>query len=132
MVGRSLDGVLLVDLCTHHQGNQVEDLMLFDLTECGQKKETYPVFFFFSSRRRHTRLQGDWSSDVCSSDLATCYTPGPAAPVVNAGPDLSASTGDTVTVTAAFTDPGPNDAPWTYTMTWGDGKIGRASCRERV
>src|SRR5256885_6297123 len=28
------------------------------------------VFFFFSSRRRHTRLQGDWSSDVCSSDLA--------------------------------------------------------------
>src|SRR5205807_7894256 len=27
------------------------------------------IFFFFSSRRRHTRLQGDWSSDVCSSDL---------------------------------------------------------------
>src|SRR5574337_1550943 len=27
------------------------------------------VFFFFSSRRRHTRLSGDWSSDVCSSDL---------------------------------------------------------------
>src|SRR5256885_7367903 len=26
-------------------------------------------YFFFSSRRRHTRLQGDWSSDVCSSDL---------------------------------------------------------------
>src|SRR5256885_13163834 len=29
----------------------------------------WTVFFFFSSRRRHTRLQGDWSSDVCSSDL---------------------------------------------------------------
>src|SRR6266446_9628564 len=28
------------------------------------------ICFFFSSRRRHTRLQGDWSSDVCSSDLA--------------------------------------------------------------
>src|SRR5256885_12345423 len=28
------------------------------------------MFFFFSSRRRHTRLQGDWSSDVCSSDLS--------------------------------------------------------------
>src|ERR1039457_900636 len=28
---------------------------------------TLPLFF--SSRRRHTRLQGDWSSDVCSSDL---------------------------------------------------------------
>src|SRR5690242_21285373 len=26
-------------------------------------------FFFFSSRRRHTRLTCDWSSDVCSSDL---------------------------------------------------------------
>src|SRR5256885_13395179 len=31
------------------------------------------VSFFFSSRRRHTRLQGDWSSDVCSSDLG--YVP---------------------------------------------------------
>src|ERR1039457_7671291 len=33
------------------------------------------IFFFFSSRRRHTRLQGDWSSDVCSSDL-TCSNDG--------------------------------------------------------
>src|ERR1022692_5134044 len=30
---------------------------------------SFDCFFFFSSRRRHTRLQGDWSSDVCSSDL---------------------------------------------------------------
>ena len=29
--------------------------------------------FFFSSRRRHTRYIGDWSSDVCSSDLASHY-----------------------------------------------------------
>src|SRR5256885_104799 len=29
----------------------------------------FTLAFFFSSRRRHTRLQGDWSSDVCSSDL---------------------------------------------------------------
>src|SRR6267154_1948088 len=29
----------------------------------------YFIFFFFSSRRRHTRWTGDWSSDVCSSDL---------------------------------------------------------------
>src|SRR5262245_63725977 len=29
----------------------------------------YCVFFFFSSRRRHTRCLSDWSSDVCSSDL---------------------------------------------------------------
>src|SRR5690606_40082404 len=30
----------------------------------------YVFFFFFSSRRRHTRFSRDWSSDVCSSDLA--------------------------------------------------------------
>src|SRR5260370_18480344 len=28
------------------------------------------IGFFFSSRRRHTRFKCDWSSDVCSSDLA--------------------------------------------------------------
>src|SRR6267142_4754171 len=32
-------------------------------------------FFFFSSRRRHTRLTCDWSSDVCSSDLAAWLDP---------------------------------------------------------
>src|SRR6266487_4885144 len=31
------------------------------------------IFFFFSSRRRHTRWTGDWSSDVCSSDLPDSY-----------------------------------------------------------
>src|SRR5205807_7940472 len=41
------------------------------------------VFFFFSSRRRHTRLQGDWSSDVCSSDLEGCQD--------NRKPPMSAS-----------------------------------------
>src|SRR5207245_6956218 len=34
----------------------------------------YCCFFFFSSRRRHTRCYRDWSSDVCSSDLATQLT----------------------------------------------------------
>src|SRR5260370_10049545 len=29
------------------------------------------AFFFFSSRRRHTRFKCDWSSDVCSSDLGS-------------------------------------------------------------
>src|SRR5690606_39812357 len=32
------------------------------------------VFFFFSSRRRHTRFSRDWSSDVCSSDLPSSST----------------------------------------------------------
>src|SRR5256885_2871246 len=32
------------------------------------KRKSKHSAFFFSSRRRHTILQGDWSSDVCSSD----------------------------------------------------------------
>src|SRR5205809_2992430 len=32
--------------------------------------DVFFFFFFFSSRRRHTRCSRDWSSDVCSSDLA--------------------------------------------------------------
>src|SRR5206468_8097071 len=32
------------------------------------------LFFFFSSRRRHTRSDRDWSSDVCSSDLSAFLT----------------------------------------------------------
>src|SRR3712207_4797959 len=34
------------------------------------KQKMIYLFFFFSSRRRHTRYWRDWSSDVCSSDLA--------------------------------------------------------------
>src|SRR5690242_14632508 len=39
------------------------------MDESGKPFKTREVFFF-SSRRRHTRLTCDWSSDVCSSDLA--------------------------------------------------------------
>src|SRR2546430_2917842 len=39
----------------------------------GTMRET-PCVFFFSSRRRHTRFDCDWSSDVCSSDLRN-HTP---------------------------------------------------------
>src|SRR6266849_8208728 len=39
------------------------------------------LFFFFSSRRRHTRSTRDWSSDVCSSDLRLQ----PASTVVDVG-----------------------------------------------
>src|SRR5215211_9482968 len=41
------------------------------------------VAFFFSSRRRHTRSLCDWSSDVCSSDLAS-------EPVILAGHSMGA------------------------------------------
>src|SRR3712207_8990819 len=85
--------------------------------------------FFFSSRRRHTRYWRDWSSDVCSSDLAC-----------RAG-----------TVTATYAGPmrilGENNAPVLDPIAWYGGnsgvgfeleegevssKIGRASCRGRV
>src|SRR5256885_3379268 len=39
------------------------------LAQRGERRALDEWCFFFSSRRRHTRLQGDWSSDVCSSDL---------------------------------------------------------------
>src|SRR6266487_5466647 len=42
--------------------------------------------FFFSSRRRHTRWTGDWSSDVCSSDLAACL-------LITTDPDLGSQIG---------------------------------------
>src|SRR2546426_8025550 len=59
------------------------------------------VFFFFSSRRRHTRLQGDWSSDVCSSDLLTGTTTVAAVSGVATFPGLSINkVGSAYTLTA--------------------------------
>src|SRR5947207_11523952 len=44
----------------------MSDLSIFFSVDCRR----FYGFFFFSSRRRHTRSLCDWSSDVCSSDLA--------------------------------------------------------------
>src|SRR5256884_8264803 len=44
------------------------------------------LFFFFSSRRRHTRCSRDWSSDVCSSDLG-----GKSPNIVFADADMEAA-----------------------------------------
>src|SRR5215213_10066172 len=55
------------------------------------------MFFFFSSRRRHTRLVSDWSSDVCSSDLRARHSRGagsPAAAVPDGGDVRPRRTGD--------------------------------------
>src|SRR6266446_3428079 len=50
--------------------------------------------FFFSSRRRHTRLQGDWSSDVCSSDLLRTGRPTSSITVrASLGPASSSTSG---------------------------------------
>src|SRR6266480_5727050 len=51
------------------------------------------VFFFFSSRRRHTRLTCDWSSDVCSSDLV----------VIKVTVPVTVSPGDTELSKVTFT-----------------------------
>src|SRR5437764_5556836 len=48
-------------------------------------------FFFFSSRRRHTRYIGDWSSDVCSSDL----NDGGRSVAILKGPDVNDAAYDT-------------------------------------
>src|SRR5206468_5182992 len=52
------------------------------VAESGARRRLYQALnrltddvFFFSSRRRHTRSDRDWSSDVCSSDLSVDATP---------------------------------------------------------
>src|SRR5256886_12542782 len=39
------------------------------MMEISRSRSLFITLFFFSSRRRHTRFDCDWSSDVCSSDL---------------------------------------------------------------
>src|SRR5262245_62247966 len=88
-------------------------------------------FFFFSSRRRHTRCLSDWSSDVCSSDLqhSQCYSAWyahvPGLKVVAPSNPADAKG----LLKSAIRDPNPvlvleNEMLY--------GEIGRASCRERV
>src|SRR5207248_6576082 len=88
--------------------------------------------FFFSSRRRHTRSYGDWSSDVCSSDL---------------GPAVSDEAVEFEVVDPALRGVGllhelrrprrvefdSADGAWrlTFPRPAGADQIGRASCRER-
>src|SRR5688572_31195204 len=95
--------------------------------------EYVQCFFFFSSRRRHTRFDCDWSSDVCSSDLGFA--------AASAG-DVNGDGYDDVIVGAPTYDEGLVDAGkvWVYhgspsgllASAGATVKIGRASCRERV
>src|SRR5256885_6583333 len=89
------------------------------------------TLFFFSSRRRHTRLQGDWSSDVCSSDL---YANNDTAMCQLLGMNCNTPT-DVRFSFSGFTQRAGNTGD--HTDGWGiaffeDKEIGRASCRERV
>src|SRR5256886_3379700 len=88
------------------------------------------VFFFFSSRRRHTRFDCDWSSDVCSSDLS--YRFWAVGSVAGRGLDVAGQVLPFAVlglVLAAF------NARDLDLLALGDdvaAEIGRASCRERV
>src|SRR5256885_9769719 len=90
-------------------------------------------YFFFSSRRRHTRLQGDWSSDVCSSDLRGLRQ-------VAHGIDESEGGAAVARVELARyhrsrppAHPRENrDVLFAVRTAVRDRQIGRASCRERV
>src|SRR5262249_59978139 len=91
----------------------------------------YRVFFFFSSRRRHTRLVSDWSSDVCSSDLARERAAVEEQEVVRrrALPGREALPAEQES--AAPAPVACNSDRTTPESSWQPREIGRASCRER-
>src|SRR5256885_8625877 len=91
----------------------------------------YVLFFFFSSRRRHTRLQGDWSSDVCSSDLVQ-PTGRPAAAELVLRLAALAVGGEVDRGEQDLLDRALDGAQRERLLEEAVGKIGRASCRERV
>src|SRR5688500_20150423 len=86
------------------------------------------MIFFFSSRRRHTRLQGDWSSDVCSSDLYVYQTSdaGRFRIDLNSGRIEVPRAGDLL-----LREQRLHGMPMILSFL-SRGEIGRASCRERV
>src|SRR5207249_7400946 len=77
------------------------------------------VFFFFSSRRRHTRSKRDWSSDVCYSDLVIFFDIAITLALVMA---LLHVRGKLFYALLALQP----------VILVADLEIGRASCRERV
>src|SRR5207248_8928677 len=59
---------------------------------------------------------------AASTPATTTATVANVAPTVTGGPNQSAPIGSPVTVSATFSDPGTNDAPWAYAVAWGDGR----------
>src|SRR5437867_12162680 len=85
--------------------------------------------FFFSSRRRHTRSYGDWSSDVCSSDLMLV-----TSEIVRTQGDVEQGRLVTSIATVqylAWAIPAIGFLGTVRGLAGGLSKIGRASCRER-
>src|SRR5262249_58514432 len=92
--------------------------------------------FFFSSRRRHTRLVSDWSSDVCSSDLGPEVIDlrrGQARSAALTAPKLAAAdTEDERTMVGSNSWAVAGAQARDGRAMLANDKIGRASCRERV
>src|SRR5256884_1491834 len=89
------------------------------------------VFFFFSSRRRHTRCSRDWSSDVCSSDLGLDGSP-QSFHGLKIGLALSRALNRPLQAIAVY-DPYLHYAMFNGIVgVLNEKEIGRASCRERV
>src|SRR2546430_7771500 len=90
------------------------------------------VSFFFSSRRRHTRFDCDWSSDVCSSDLGADGT----NHLICQGDErfrvLEFLSGWPFLVARVLRIPEPDARSPEIEARFVHLKIGRASCRERV
>src|SRR5256884_2672165 len=89
-------------------------------------------FFFFSSRRRHTRCSRDWSSDVCSSDLHHLERHIEARDIFGAikiNIKLSLIFFALLSVGAALLYPVQSLVIPIFHI---EAEIGRASCRERV
>src|SRR5256886_12452959 len=100
-------------------------------------------FFFFSSRRRHTRFDCDWSSDVCSSDLALGGQAGTSPRIENVLGFPAGLSGEEFAARAALQAQKFGVriklAARAVSLSWRNGRhevgfdeIGRASCRERV
>src|SRR5690606_41061397 len=92
-------------------------------------------FFFFSSRRRHTRFSRDWSSDVCSSDLsAEGYRVRTAATATEGMEQVAAGPLDAVLLDLMLPDRNGLEVLEEIRRFDEDlpVEIGRASCRERV
>src|SRR5690625_7046293 len=105
-------------------------------------------FFFFSSRRRHTRWPRDWSSDVCSSDLVrnviTAKNKKRATiRFIYRNVFLKLPVKQNLVYFESFGGKSYSDSPKYiyehlinhedgYKYVWNLNKIGRASCRERV
>src|SRR5437763_10550341 len=66
----------------------------------GGRSRIFLCLFFFSSRRRHTRYIGDWSSDVCSSDLLTLQNFRHARTAVIDPPERAGNSARSIDVTA--------------------------------